>query len=302
MSLRHCYKVSLRAVIYAAIRPAIECFRLAPPEVAAAAGRWGGRLAGAVMWRARGKMEANLRRAFPDSDPTERRRMARAHFEHLGRTLGEFLSLTRRDPERLRGIVSVEGMEHVERPVREGRGVVVLTSHLGSWEIAAATFAQRFPSLAVVARDLYDRRLSRLAARLRAHFGVRTLDTGDARGILRHLKSGGVLGVLVDLSTWRVANARTRFFGGEVAAPVGPIHIAERAGAALVMGFGSWTGRRHRMVVESLADRPDGVPPAECMESFNRRLEHHIRQHPEQWVWLHDRWARSEFLVKGTGG
>ncbi len=290
--VRHIYKLALRWMIYAILRPIIECFRLVPPRVAAAVGEGVGALAGLFMWRERRRAEANLVRAFPDLSTTARQRIVRAHFRHLGRSLGEFLSLTRRDPAQLKAMVRVEGLEHLESARAAGRGAVVLTAHLGSWEVAAAAIGLRVPNLAVVARDLYDPRLSRLSERLRAHFNVRTFDTHDTRSMFRHLKRGGVLGVLVDQASRRVLNVPVGFFGRPVDTPVGPVNLAARAGSALLTGFIMQTGSGYRLILEELAGHANGTPPARQLERYNRRLEHWVREHPEQWVWMHNRWSR----------
>lgn len=295
--IRRIYKYVLRAGIYALLRPVLEVFRLASPRVAAAAGERIGRLAGLVMWRQRDRAQANLLRAFPDASAGERRRIIQEHFRHLGRVLAEYLSLTRRDPRVLKAMVRIEGLELLERARAAGRGTVVLTAHLGSWEVAAAAIGLSVPNLAVIARDLYDFRISRLGERLRAHFGVRTIDSADTRGILRHLQQGGVLGVLADQASRRVANIPVGFFGAPVGTPVGPVKLAAHTNSALVMGFIVRTAEGHRLMLEELAWQTNGAPPERQLERYNRRLECLVREHPEQWVWLHNRWNQASLAT-----
>ncbi len=301
MSIRHVYKIVLRATIYVLIRPVMELFRLLSPPAAAFLGAIVGRWAGTVAWRERRKAERVLLHVLPDAPVAERRRIVLAHFEHLGRSIGEFLSFTRRDASCIKRIVDVNGMEHVRRAIDAGRGLVVLTSHFGSWELGAASVGVMVPSLAVVARDLYDPRFTRLICELRMHFNVRTIDTNDGRGILRHLKRGGVLAVLCDLSSWRVANVPVEFFGEPVATPVGPIKIAVRSGAALATAFITRVDGSHRVVIEDLAWQPSEAPAETYLREFHRRLERRIEMNPEQWVWTHDRWTRSASIFADSG-
>jgi KDO2-lipid IV(A) lauroyltransferase len=290
--IRHWYKMTLRLVIYAFLRPCLEAYRLLSPDAAAAVGERLGAIAGALLWRARTNARAHLARAFPDRPPAEIAQLSRAHFRHLGRALGEYLSLTKQDPSVMRERVRVEGLEYVERNRAAGRGTVILTAHLGSWELAGAAMGLAVPNWAVVGRDLYDARLTRLLTRWREKFGIRVFEVWDARGILRHLKSGGSLGILIDQSSWRVATVLVPWFGIPTPTPSGPVRFAEHSGAALMMGFILREGNRHRVVLEPIADAVDGRPAEEYLAAYNARLEALVRERPEQWVWLHDRWKR----------
>ncbi len=206
---------------------------------------------------------------------------------HLGFVYGEFLGMTRRAPALLDRLVEVDNFEPVARAVQSGRGAVVLTAHLGSWELAAAAVGARVPRLAVVARELYDPALDRLNKRLRGRFKVNTIDSRDTRGMIRLLRSGGVLGVLADQDSRRVVNARLPFFGADAATPVGPARLAEHAGAVLVTGFIVRDGPRYRLYFEEMAETGSAE---DRMAEYNRRLEDVVRKYPEQWLWLHDRW------------
>jgi KDO2-lipid IV(A) lauroyltransferase len=290
--IRHWYKQGLRSVIYLVLRPVLELFRLLPPDSASALGARLGALAAGLLPRDLAKARAHLARAFPDRTPEEIARLARRHVRHLGRALGEYLSLTKRDPSVFRARVRVEGIEHVERARAAGRGCVILTAHFGSWELAGAAMGLALSNWAVVGRDLYDPRLSRLLTRWRARFGIRVFEVADARGILRHLKGGGSLGILIDQSSWRVANVLVPWFGHPTPTPSGPVRFAERSGAVLLMGFILREGNRHRVVLERIADRVDGRPAEEYLAAYNARLEALVRERPEQWVWLHDRWKQ----------
>ncbi len=291
--IRHYYKIALRAMIYAFLRPVIEIFRLLPPASSARTGALLGTALFLLLYPRLGRARRNVGRAFPDADRRTRDRILLGSFRHLGFVLGQYLSLTFRDPARVKGTVEVEGFEPIERACAIGRGVVILTAHMGSWELAAAAVATRVPRVAAVARELYDKRLDRLSKRLRARFGVRTIDTRDLRGMLRLLRAGGVLGVLADQSSLRVTNVSVPFFDGLVPTPEGPVRLAHQTGSLLANGFILRTGDTYRLKFEVLSDDPAGVPPAEVLSLYNRRLERRVRSFPEQWLWLHDRWRHA---------
>jgi len=289
MSVRHAYKVVLRLAIYAVLRPLIQLFRILPLRTATAAGGAIGSFAILLLpWFGR-KAVANLAKAFPHLSDSERFRIATANFRHLGRVMGEYLSLTGRDPALLKTLVRFNGMELLERAISRGKGVIVLTAHLGSWEIAGAFFGLHVKTFGVVARDLYDRRLNALLDRFRGRYNIRTYDIADTRGIIRHLKNGGTLGVLVDQNSRRVGNVTVPFFGLPAPTPVGPVRLARRTGATLLMGFSIRAEGGYRMVMEELVSADDAEESV--LGQFNRRLEGMVREHPSQWVWLHDRWA-----------
>lgn len=288
--VRHAWKMLLRLVVYAVVRPPVEVLRRMSPETSAAVGERFGGFLGAVLPRERRRMVRHLQRAFPDHAASDLDRVARGVFRHLGRTLGEYLSLTAREPSELVRRVQVEGFEHLLRAKSAGRGVIVLTAHLGSWEVAAAATGVALGGLAVVARDLYDERLTRMVDGWRRRFSVTVLDTRDARGMFKHLRAGGVLAILADQYSARVDNVPVEWFGHPALSPVGPVSLARRTGSAVLIAFTYREAGRHRVVFEPYADALNGSPDTEVVRAFNRRLEEHVRARPEQWVWMHDRW------------
>ncbi len=288
--VRHAWKLFLRLAVYVVVRPPVEVLRFLSPERAASVGASLGGFLGAVLPRERRRMVGNLRRAFPDAPDAELDRVARGVFRNLGRMLGEYLSLTARPPSELVSRVQVEGFEHLRRIHDSGRGAIVLTAHLGSWEVAAAATGVALGGLGVVARDLYDDRLTRMVDGWRKRFAVTVFDTRDARGMIRHLKSGGVLAILADQNSPRVENVPVSWFGHPALSPVGPVSLARRTGSSVLLAFTYREGNHHRVVFEPYAESLNGEPDAEVVRAFNRRLEEQVRARPEQWVWMHDRW------------
>jgi KDO2-lipid IV(A) lauroyltransferase len=286
--LRAAWKAVIRAAIYLVVRPLLEAIRWPPPDAAAAIGaRLGGLAAWLLPWEA-AKVRRNLARAFPELEPPAVAALARETFCRLGAALAEYASLTWRGPEALRLRTAVDGLGLIEEAQRRGRGAVVLTGHLGNWEMAAAAVALRAAPFAVIARALYDSRLSRLAARWRAVSGTRTFDTSEVRSVLAHLEAGGVLGVLADQGSRRFASLPVPWFGAPATSPVGPVKLASRTGASLLMGFVRRHGGVHRVTLEPLGD--GSADPATVLARFNARLEALVRERPADWPWMHDRW------------
>ena len=115
-----------------------------------------------------------------------------------------------------------------------------------------------------------------------------------ARPLLRHLRSGGVLGVLVDQDVRRLAGEFVEFFGREAWTPTGPAALAVKTGAAMISVFLVRRGDSYRVVIGERIETPAAGTKAERVRELTRRFtaatEQVVRAHPEQWAWMHRRW------------
>lgn len=285
-------KRARRFALYLVLRPPIEVFRRLPPRLSGTLGAALGVLARYLFPREIRRGLANIGQVFPGAGEAVGKRILAASLRHLGRSMGEFFSYTARPPEAIKGRVGYRGLEDVKDAVARGKGVIILSGHFGNWETAAAATARELPGLAVVARELYDINLSRLIERMRAHFGTLTFDNRDGAAIYRHLRRGGVLVTLVDQESRKVANVPAPIFGIPALAPSGSILMASRAGAALFSVFAVPADGGCTLVFEEMDAPVEGAPPEETLVKFNSRLEKMVREWPDQWVWLHNRWKR----------
>ncbi|HSM12604.1 MAG TPA: lysophospholipid acyltransferase family protein, partial [Thermoanaerobaculia bacterium] len=128
---------------------------------------------------------------------------------------------------------------------------------------------------------------------LRGRFGTRTIvrgRPGAARDLLRTLRSGGALGMLIDQDT-RVEGVFVEFFGRPAWTPVGAAEIAQKLGAAVHPTFiERCPDGRHRARIEPALGLP--ADPVAATQAMTDRIEQQIRRVPEQWVWMHRRWRR----------
>lgn len=278
-------------VIFVVVWLAVSLVHVLPRGVLVVAGRGLGRLAFRVARRARALSEGNLRLAFPGED---HRALTRRNFLELGALLGDTLALLRaREPVRL-GFAP--GAQEVLARARDaGRGVVLITAHLGPWErLAAALVAEGFP-LTTPVRASYDPRLERLLhAPLRARRGVRALDrdaSSTPLSLVRALRRGEVAGFLVDLNT-RVSSVRTTFFGQQAWTPSGPARLALRTGAPVVAAFATRDG----IVVEEIRSagarlEANDEAVVALTQAMTAHVERAVAREPERWIWMHDRWG-----------
>ncbi len=199
---------------------------------------------------------------------------------------------------RLEEYVTVSGWEEV-RPHAD-RGAIACSGHLGNWELLAAYFSQvvKLP-VAAVARELNETRLNRILVDFRASNGVDTILRGSPRAgrqLLRTLKDGGVLAMLVDQDT-RVPSITVPFLGLDARTPVAPATLAVRRNLPIVVGYSL-----HKPAggIELVLEKPlfpaQGPDEAAIIRDLTVRMNvllgDAIRRNPSQWAWWHRRWRR----------
>jgi KDO2-lipid IV(A) lauroyltransferase len=219
-------------------------------------------------------------------------------FRTLGRNAYEFLRL--KDAPRdtlLERVERIEGMENFLAAHRAGRGVIVITGHIGCWEIMPAHFVARGFPVTVIARRMKVDRLNGRLVDLRKSFGVATIDRDDnPRRMFEPLRRGEILGVLIDQHT-RVAGMWVPFFGRPAHTPTAVAKIALATGAPIVP-MAAFLGRNGRHVIHVLPaiavphSGRDGRERAvrEITAACSLAVESLIRIDPKQWVWFHHRW------------
>jgi KDO2-lipid IV(A) lauroyltransferase len=261
-----------------------------------------GLLAGRVLRKPNGQIVANSRLVFPEWSDELRSSFARRVLWHLGRNAFDFIRLPKYSEEEIWRLVSIDGGEHLRRARRPGVGVVALSAHLGCWELIPYRMRVEGYDVSVVYRRLYDRNLDRYVARRRQRFGIRTHDRDrDARGMLRSLRAGALLGVMIDQRT-RVDSVRVPFMGHPAWTPTGAVRLALMAGAPIVPMVLAMRGDgRYRLTIgPEVPVDPDGGRAtgaataervAEATARCNAALSELILRDHEQWVWFHERWA-----------
>lgn len=244
----------------------------------------------------------NLRIALPGLSESEHLRIARESYRHIAWNATDLATAARRDPSQLLERFELTGWEHYERAMAGGRGAVVVTAHLGSFEFALHALSMRTRGLTVAARPLTNRRVSHHLFDRRARTGARIVPhRGSLPDLLRALRGGQAVVFANDQYARRSRGIPSPFFGVLALTSPGPALLALRSGAPLVPFYSVRLAHdRHRASVmppiapEATGDRKADV--ARLTAELNAVLEGAIREHPEQWVWGHRRFRHSPDL------
>jgi KDO2-lipid IV(A) lauroyltransferase len=260
----------------------------------------GGMLAFVVYWlfgRLRRVGVRNLELALPELSIEARRKILRRVYIHLVWQLVEFCRMTGYTVENTRDWLRTEGLEHYLAAQAHGKGVLVITGHLGAWELSSFYHSLMGYPMGMVIRRLDNRRLDAYVNGIRCMHGNHVLHKDDfGRGLLTAMRSGGTVGILMDTNMTPPQGAFVRFFGIEACTATGLAHVARKTGAAVLPGFMVWEPAERRYVLHFGAEV--AIPHSEDIaadilkgtELCTNAIESWIRRYPDQWLWIHRRW------------
>jgi KDO2-lipid IV(A) lauroyltransferase len=254
-----------------------------------------GCLAFAVYWsfgRLRHVGWRNLALAFPELSKAEKARILRGVYRHLGWQLVEFCRMTRYTPENTRDWIRAEGVENYLAAQARGKGVLIVTGHLGAWELSSF-----YHSLMGHPMSMVIRRLDAFVNATRCLHGNRVISKDDfGRGLLTAMRHGQTVGILMDTNMTPPQGSFVKFFGVEACTATGLAHIARKTGAAVLPGFMLWEPAERKYVLhfgpeieiphtaDATADILAGT------QLCTSAIESWIRRYPDQWLWIHRRW------------
>src|SRR5215813_4857076 len=183
----------------------------------------------------------NLQMVFPEKTEAERKKILRGVFTSLGRELAELCQFPRYTLENIDQVVVYDGLENYERAFSRGKGVLFLTGHFGGWELSAFSHSMHGHWMHVVMRPMDNVYLDRLIRQYRTMHGNTTVDKDDfVRGLLSAMKSGEVVGILMDTNMTPPQGIFVDYFGIPACTASGLARIALRTDAAVVPSFTIW--------------------------------------------------------------
>lgn len=268
-----------------------------PRSVSLAIGSGLGLVAWRLLSKDRYRIHRHLRLVFGGHlDHDQKRAVARSFFTNSGRNFTDVLRLRDHFKDEIMPLVEVEGLEHFEAAHRKGRGIIGVTGHLGNFELLAVAVVGLGYRCAAIARRMYEPRLDQmLVANREAHGLVNFPTTASPRKLLRWLKDGNVLGVLIDFDSISVRGTFVPSLGRLALTPIGQTMIGLRAGAAFVpVACVRIAGDRYRIIFRPEIDTTSSGDfeadvqrvTADSMHAFDDL----ILRYPEQWIWLKNRW------------
>lgn len=282
---------------YLAARSILAAIAVLPPWLAMTTGRSLGMVAHRLAGDLRRTGERNLQIAFPERSDEERRKILAACFAGLGRQLGLFAQFNSTHRDNLLKLIEWRGFENLDAAKSTGRPIILFTGHLGAWEMSSFGLSLRGDPLNFLVRRLDNPKLEEFVERSRTRFGNQSVDKkGAARSMLRTLDSGGTLGILVDLNTLDEEAIFVDFFGIPASTTFLVAKLALKKNAVLLPIFVPWDAEREKYVVEILPEvliektGNEENDVRKLTQRITKIVEEFIREHPEQWLWIHKRW------------
>jgi KDO2-lipid IV(A) lauroyltransferase len=282
---------------YFAARLVLGVLGLLPPSTAMSAGKVLGTIAFFFAGNLRKTGLRNLELAFPEKSLEERQTILKGCFLNLGRVLGLFSQLSNRSAESLRNLIAPEGVGNLEEAKAEGNGLILFTAHLGAWELTSFGLSLIGHPFSFLVRRIDNPEVEKLVDEVRMRFGNQTMDKlAAARSMLKILRSGQTLGLLLDLNVLDEEGIFVDFFGVPASTNFITAKLALRTGSAIIPVFAPWDEEKKKFLLqvqprvstELTGDEETDV--RRLTEQLSRIIENEIRNYPDQWLWIHKRW------------
>ncbi|OGX11464.1 MAG: hypothetical protein A2351_04320 [Omnitrophica bacterium RIFOXYB12_FULL_50_7] len=288
-----------RYPLYLLARLAAEFLLILPRSWALALASGVGHGGYRLVSRQRTKILENLKLAYGDTKSSvELEAIGRRVLGHMLQTAVDFLRFATLSRDRVVSIVETgDAYSFCKDVLQEGRGLIIMTAHLGNWELLAGSFCLQGFKGAVIGRRIYYEPYNRWIVGLRSAVGVQTIYQDEAvRQVHVHLKAGGIIGLLPDQDRDHTRGIFVDFFGKPAHTSVAPVKFAMASGAPILPAFMvRMPGNRYKLLLGNLirpkiegGDRTASI--RKYTEAWMKDFEEVIRRYPEQWGWMHDRW------------
>lgn len=285
-------------VEYTVTRLAVGALRLVGWRAASWTGGQIGRFVYRVLGIRKGVVERQIAAAFPELSPTAVQELSARSYDSLGRTSIETAIMpgTTRE-EVLARVERVEGWQYVEQGLAAGRGIILVTGHLGNWEFGGAYFAARGVPIDVVARGMANPIFEAYVGRTRRKIGMEVIHDKDAvRRTPRSLRDNRCVAFVSDHDALGLASTFVPFFGRPAKTPRGPAVFALRFEVpVLFVAIVRQPSGKYAVLIDPVPVQPTGDREADIdriVLTYTEMLERYVRQYPEQYFWQHRRWRR----------
>jgi KDO2-lipid IV(A) lauroyltransferase len=220
--------------------------------------------------------------------------LGRGSYVNFGRALAEFVRIPCIDMDHIRRHIRLEGLEHLDRALDEGKGGVLVTGHFGSWELMGCVLVRLGYPLTFVVGVQRNRLVQALMNRLRSECGISVIEPASLLETTRVLRDNRFIAMLSDQDAGR-NGVFVDFMGEPASTHAGAARLALLTGAPVITGFIMRTGlTHHRIVIEDAIridrsrERDDSIRG--LTQAYTGCIETYIRRYPDHWLWAHRRW------------
>jgi KDO2-lipid IV(A) lauroyltransferase len=282
---------------YLALRAALGVARVLPRPAALAAGAFLGRAARALGMR-RAVTDGNLEKAFPELPATAREALARRVYAHFGRMTVDSLRVSAAGAEALVALVrGGDCMRLVHERLPRGKGVILLTGHVGNWELGGAYLAAAGIKVAAVVKPPSNPYVARHAEAVRRRLGIETISMDAARsGVMAALAQNKAVALVADQGALR-SSTFVPFFGQPTRTAQGPGLFAALSGAPVLFGaLVALPDGGYELMGEVIEENVGGETreaAERIARHYGERLEALVRRVPEQYLWTHRLWKHA---------
>lgn len=238
----------------------------------------------------------NLDIAFPRMAKKKKKEISRKHFINLFRTALEFFSLGKVKRENYKNFITHKGLDNFANAQEKGKGIILLAAHFGNWELMAYVHPFNFAPASYLARKFKDKNVDEFINKIRFSNGNKFIDKRNALfKVLKELKKGNAIGVLMDQSVHPNEAVYVDFFGKFISTTPFIAQVALKTGCAVVPVF-DFPQKDGKHIVEYFPqiemEKPetDVDPVIYNTEKLNKFLEKIILKGTEYWLWSHNRW------------
>ena len=243
----------------------------------------------------------NLRCAFPEKDMEELIRIAKGVYRNLAITAAEFFSMPSITRENLHEWVELEGLEHYEEGIAQGKGLLSIAAHFGNWELMPVTTPLFLKPLYIVYRPLDNPVLENMTKYVRTiHGNVMIPKGGTGKRIRELLEQDEFIGIMGDQNVSVQEGVFVDFFGRPACTGVALAALALQSGAPVLPGFlARQKSGKYKLILKPLVKiSRTGDYQADLLENtqrFAKVVEDVVREYPDQWFWIHQRWKTKQW-------
>jgi KDO2-lipid IV(A) lauroyltransferase len=256
---------------------------------------------GAAAFRSIGRLQRvgvhNLEMAYPEWTPQQRFALLRLVYRNLGWQLAEFCLMSHYTHEQAGTFIEYDGLDHYLAARDRGKGVLVLTGHLGAWELSSFYHSLAGMPMGLVIRRLDNPLVDEFVNRIRCLHGNRVIHKDDfARGLISSMRAGETVGILMDTNMTPPQGVFVPYFGVQACTASGLARVALKTDAAVVPGFLLWDDARRKYILrfgprmELIRSGDSDTDVLANTAAFTAMIEQYVRANPEQWLWMHRRW------------